>query len=109
MPARESVTSKEGYPGSSGDNMTTTTRIPEQPNRNAAPERLELVREFVNTVDDEERVDTLAGPSDLKAWLAEKRLIGRRRASPRPSTGEPSTFARRSAKSSPATPRARSA
>src|ERR1700682_4982257 len=57
--------------------MTTTTRIPEQPNRNAAPERLELGREFVNTVDDEERLDTLAAPSDLKAWLAEKRLIGR--------------------------------
>lgn len=57
--------------------MTIETEIPEPPKRNAAPERLELVREFVNTLDVEEQVDSLAGPSELKAWLAEKRLLRR--------------------------------
>jgi predicted RNA-binding Zn ribbon-like protein len=57
--------------------MTTETQIPEAPKRNAAPDRLELVRDFVNTLDNEERVDSIAGLSELKAWLAEKRLVGR--------------------------------
>jgi predicted RNA-binding Zn ribbon-like protein len=57
--------------------MTTEAEIPEAPNRNAAPERLELVRDFVNTLDDDERVDSIAGPSELKAWLAQKRLLRR--------------------------------
>jgi predicted RNA-binding Zn ribbon-like protein len=57
--------------------MTTAPQIPEAPERNAAPDRLELVREFVNTLDVEEQTDSIAGPSDLKAWLAQKRLLGR--------------------------------
>jgi predicted RNA-binding Zn ribbon-like protein len=55
----------------------TPKQVPETPERNAAPERLELVREFVNTLDVEEQSDSLTAPSDLKAWLAQKRLLGR--------------------------------
>jgi predicted RNA-binding Zn ribbon-like protein len=57
--------------------MTTASDIPDPAKRNEAPERLELVREFVNTLDVEEQVDSLAGLSDLKAWLAKRRLLGR--------------------------------
>jgi predicted RNA-binding Zn ribbon-like protein len=57
--------------------MTTETEIPEAPKRNAAPERLELVRDFVNTLDNDERIDSIAEPSELKAWMAQKRLLGR--------------------------------
>src|ERR1700694_4583617 len=79
MPAREAglVTGKEGYAGSRRYNMTTETEIPEPPERNQAPERLELVRQFVNTLDVEEKLDSLADAPNLKAWLTEKRLLGR--------------------------------
>jgi len=57
--------------------MTTETEIPEPVKRNTAPERLELVREFVNTLDVDEESDSIADTAALQAWLAEKRLLGR--------------------------------
>ncbi|MGH2756635.1 MAG: CGNR zinc finger domain-containing protein [Actinomycetota bacterium] len=40
-----------------------------------APGRLEVVQDFVNTADLEGGTDDLAGPEDLRAWLAERDLI----------------------------------
>jgi predicted RNA-binding Zn ribbon-like protein len=41
----------------------------------AAPGELELVRAFVNTLDVEGRVDELAGPEELAAWLRRHGLM----------------------------------
>jgi predicted RNA-binding Zn ribbon-like protein len=41
-----------------------------------APAPLELVQRFVNSVDLESGEDELAGPDQLRAWLAERALIG---------------------------------
>jgi predicted RNA-binding Zn ribbon-like protein len=40
-----------------------------------APEPLELVQRFVNSVDLESGEDELTGPDELRAWLAERDLI----------------------------------
>jgi predicted RNA-binding Zn ribbon-like protein len=40
-----------------------------------APAPLELVQRFVNSVDLESGEDELAGPDELRAWLAERQLI----------------------------------
>jgi predicted RNA-binding Zn ribbon-like protein len=40
-----------------------------------APGALELVQRFVNSVDLESGEDELAGPEELRAWLAERELI----------------------------------
>ena len=57
--------------------MTTETEIPEPVNRNAAPDRLELVRQFINTADVDERDGrACADTGGLQTWLAEKRLLG---------------------------------
>lgn len=45
-------------------------------NSSAAPGRLELVREFVNTYDLEAATDSLATPEDLRAWLRQGGLLG---------------------------------
>jgi predicted RNA-binding Zn ribbon-like protein len=42
-----------------------------------APAPLELVQRFVNSVDLESGQDELRGPTELRAWLAERDLIGR--------------------------------
>ena len=41
-----------------------------------APERLELVQRFVNSVDLETGEDELSSPEALRGWLAERDLIG---------------------------------
>jgi predicted RNA-binding Zn ribbon-like protein len=41
-----------------------------------APEPLELVQRFVNSVDLESGEDELTGPAELRDWLAERELIG---------------------------------
>ena len=46
-----------------------------------AAERLELLRDFVNTLDVETGDDAIAGPRALAAWLAEQGLAGEPRAS----------------------------
>ncbi len=40
-----------------------------------APGELELVRAFVNTWDGEERAEAIGTPDELRAWLAEHRLL----------------------------------
>jgi predicted RNA-binding Zn ribbon-like protein len=52
--------------------MAPGTSVPEK----TAPAPLELVQRFVNTIDLESREDELAGPDELRAWLAERDLIG---------------------------------
>ncbi len=42
---------------------------------NAAPGRLELVREFINTAELDHDRDQLSDAAGLKSWLVEKRLI----------------------------------
>lgn len=42
---------------------------------NPAPGRLELVREFVNTWDEEQQTEALAEPAALAAWLADRDLL----------------------------------
>src|SRR3954469_22425032 len=42
---------------------------------NPAPGDLELVRSFINTWDAEDDVERLAGPAELRDWLAEHDLI----------------------------------
>jgi predicted RNA-binding Zn ribbon-like protein len=49
---------------------------PESTHRNAAPEPLELVRQFVNTLDIDHGPDLFAGPDSTRAWLVEKQLLG---------------------------------
>ena len=56
--------------------MPPGTAIPEK----TAPAPLELVQRFVNSVDLESGEDELGGPEELRAWLAERDLIGARRA-----------------------------
>jgi predicted RNA-binding Zn ribbon-like protein len=43
--------------------------------RQSAPGELELVRDFVNTLDVEEASESLASPEALAAWLAERGLL----------------------------------
>jgi len=43
---------------------------------NPAPGALETVRSFVNTLDIDDGIDSLAGPAELAAWLAEQDLAG---------------------------------
>ena len=45
--------------------------------RRPAPGELELVRSLVNTWDLEDGTDELDSPDRLRAWLAERRLLGR--------------------------------
>ena len=52
--------------------MPPGTAIPEK----RAPAPLELVQRFVNSVDLESGEDELGGPEELRAWLAERELIG---------------------------------
>lgn len=51
--------------------MAPGTAIPEK----RAPAPLELVQRFVNSVDLESGEDELTDPTELRAWLAERRLI----------------------------------
>jgi predicted RNA-binding Zn ribbon-like protein len=46
-----------------------------QPERKAAPGELELVRNFVNTVDFEDDEEDLGTPDQLRDWLTERRLM----------------------------------
>jgi len=56
--------------------MGTHPQTPsESPNRNAAPVQLELVRQFVNTLDIDEGQDMLARPDTTKAWLVANQLL----------------------------------
>jgi predicted RNA-binding Zn ribbon-like protein len=43
--------------------------------RLGAPGELELVRDFVNTLDLEKGTDRIGGPEELGSWLAEKGLV----------------------------------
>jgi predicted RNA-binding Zn ribbon-like protein len=51
--------------------MAPGTSVPEK----TAPPPLELVQRFVNSVDLESGEDELAGPDELRDWLAERGLI----------------------------------
>ena len=42
---------------------------------NPAPGELELVRAFVNTWEADEGTESVSGPADLRAWLAEHELL----------------------------------
>jgi predicted RNA-binding Zn ribbon-like protein len=44
--------------------------------RTPAPGPLFLIQEFVNTYDVEDAADDLASPEVLRAWLAERKLVG---------------------------------
>jgi predicted RNA-binding Zn ribbon-like protein len=44
----------------------------------SAPGDLELVREFVNTLDVEDQIDALDSPAALGAWLSDRALLPRR-------------------------------
>jgi predicted RNA-binding Zn ribbon-like protein len=52
--------------------MAPGSSVPEK----TAPGPLELVQRFVNSVHLETGEDELAGPDELRAWLAERELIG---------------------------------
>jgi predicted RNA-binding Zn ribbon-like protein len=54
--------------------MAPGTSTPEK----TAPQPLELVQRFVNSVDLESGEDELTSPAELRAWLAERDLIGPR-------------------------------
>ena len=56
--------------------MRRATQTPEPLARNAAPERLELVRQFINTASLDHDDERLADPQSLKGWLAENGLLG---------------------------------
>jgi predicted RNA-binding Zn ribbon-like protein len=59
-----------------GETMGTHPQAPSEiPNRNAAPERLELVRQFVNTLDIDEGQDLLARPDTTKTWFVDHQLL----------------------------------
>jgi predicted RNA-binding Zn ribbon-like protein len=59
-----------------GESMGTHPDAPtESTNRNAAPEHLELVRQFVNTLDIDEGQDILARPDTTKTWLVGNQLL----------------------------------
>jgi predicted RNA-binding Zn ribbon-like protein len=55
--------------------ITHPTHNPEPEASNAAPGRLELVREFINTAELDHDRDRLSDPAGLKSWLIEKQLI----------------------------------
>jgi predicted RNA-binding Zn ribbon-like protein len=52
--------------------MCSMTELEDRP----APDRLELVRAFVNTRDIEEQTDALTSPDELRTWLAAHDLLG---------------------------------
>jgi predicted RNA-binding Zn ribbon-like protein len=56
--------------------MQRETHTPEPLARNAAPERLELVREFINTAHLDHDEEQLPDARSLKTWLAGKGLLG---------------------------------
>jgi predicted RNA-binding Zn ribbon-like protein len=55
--------------------MSTAQENPAPSGPNAAPGELELVRQFVNTLDIDEGTDSLADPRGLRSWLAEHELL----------------------------------
>jgi len=55
-----------------------TPELPPSDSRRAAPGRLELVRQFINTADLEPGDDELTDLAALQAWLRARRLIGAR-------------------------------
>ncbi|MDQ3855689.1 MAG: ABATE domain-containing protein [Chloroflexota bacterium] len=66
----------------------------EQVDPNAAPGRLEVVRELVNTLDVESGEDELEAPEQLRAWLVAHSLIEQERRSRLPSSTEPGSCVR---------------
>lgn len=56
--------------------MSAVIPTTEPPNRNAAPPRLELVREFINTAELDEDQDLLAEITGLRSWFVDKGLLG---------------------------------
>src|SRR3954467_14411082 len=52
--------------------MTPGDSVPEK----TAPQPLELVQRFVNSVDLETGEDELSGPQRLRSWLVERDLLG---------------------------------
>ena len=56
--------------------MSTVITATEPPNRNAAPPRLELVREFINTAELDENTDLLTDLTGLRSWFVDKGLLG---------------------------------
>ena len=56
--------------------MSTVITATEPPNRNAAPLRLELVREFINTAELDENTDLLTDITGLRSWFVDKGLLG---------------------------------
>lgn len=57
--------------------MSTDLETPAPSSPNVAPGELEVVRQFVNTVDIDEDTDRLADTAGLQAWLAEHQLLSR--------------------------------
>ncbi len=56
--------------------MSAVTETPEPPSRNAAPPRLDLVREFINTAELDEDQDLLDDLTGLRSWFVDKGLLG---------------------------------
>jgi predicted RNA-binding Zn ribbon-like protein len=56
--------------------MSTVIETQEPPSRNAAPPRLELVREFINTAELDEDKDLLTDVTGLRSWFVDKGLLG---------------------------------
>lgn len=54
---------------------TTTIAAEEEANRPPAPEPLEVIRQFVNTLDIESDTDDLADPASVQAWFVARDLI----------------------------------
>jgi predicted RNA-binding Zn ribbon-like protein len=57
--------------------MARRNRQDQPGGRDPAPEPLALVQDFCNTVDLEGEVEQLAGPGELRAWLAGHALLAR--------------------------------
>ena len=70
------VTREEGRAGGTGRASRGPRRAARAPVIGPAPERLELVRSFINTLDIEVGTDELDSPAALAAWLRDRRLIG---------------------------------
>lgn len=67
---------KEQRPGDTIRDITPEAWLSDDPS--AAPGRLELVRQFINTAELDPDVDELTDLAALTAWLRERRLIGAR-------------------------------
>lgn len=52
------------------------TIVENKPETKSAPGRLELVRNFVNSVDFDDEIEELESPEALRAWFAERGLMG---------------------------------